>query len=466
MILDERTGEVADRLRKELETGIAEMFGKPGGVFLLNKDKVSAEDAVLLAAAARAVILGDRGSLSEQVDHRTTLPEPMPLFAPRSVATIPVEQPNRPPLGLSFWNGFGGFTRDGLEYVIVIDGTSQSGPRLPPAPWTNVLANPRFGCLVTEAGLGYSWAGNSQMNRLTPWSNDPTSDPPGEVIYLRDEETGDFWTPTPLPLGPRATLTVRHGQGYTRYSHASRGLDQELLVFVPTDEPIKLVCLTLRNNSDRLRHLSATYYAEWVLGTIRENAPLQVVCERDPETGAIVARNHWAGDFAAKIAFMSCGSFQSVTADRSEFLGEHGSISAPDALKRAVLSGRTGPGLDPCAAVRTELTLSPGETREVVFALGQADRLAGDAPPYRPIHTIPSCECGAGTGATTMEPLPGCATCDDARSRHGPDAQPLAPLSGEGLPRLGPLRLLPIRRSVRLSRPAPGCDGSGLQRSG
>ena len=174
----------------------------------------------------------------------------------------------------------------------------------------------------------------------------------------------------------RATVTVRHGQGYTRYSHASRGLDQELLVFVPTDEPIKLVRLTVRNNSDRPRRLSATYYAEWVLGTIRENAPLQVVCERDPETGAILARNAWAGDFAAKIAFVSCGSLlQSVTADRSEFLGEGGSISAPDALKRAVLSGRTGPGLDPCAAVRTELTLSPGETREVVFALGQADSL-------------------------------------------------------------------------------------------
>jgi cellobiose phosphorylase len=125
---------------------------------------------------------------------------------------------------LSFWNGFGGFTRDGREYVIAIDGDSQIAPPLPPSPWTNVLANPQFGCLVTEAGLGYSWAYNSQMNRLTPWSNDPTSDPPSEVIYLRDEETGEFWTPTPLPLGERATVIVRHGQGYTRYSHVSHDL--------------------------------------------------------------------------------------------------------------------------------------------------------------------------------------------------------------------------------------------------
>jgi cellobiose phosphorylase len=274
---------------------------------------------------------------------------------------------------LRFWNGFGGFTPDGREYVIVVDGTSRIGPTLPPAPWTNVLSNRQFGCLVTEAGLGCSWAGNSQMNRLTPWSNDPTSDPPSEVVYLRDEETGEFWTPTPLPLGPMAMVTVRHGQGYTRYAQASSRLDQVLQVFVPPDDPLKVVCLTVRNDGDRPRRLSATYYAEWVLGTAREHAPLHVVCERDPESNAILARNAWAGDFAEQIAFVACGSpARSVTADRREFLGEHGSTARPAALRSVGLSDRVGPGLDPCAAMTTELTLSPGETREVVFALGQA----------------------------------------------------------------------------------------------
>ncbi|MCM3901578.1 MAG: hypothetical protein ND866_07710, partial [Pyrinomonadaceae bacterium] len=286
VVLDERGGELADQLQNELQTGVAgEMLGKPGGVFFLTSDKLPTDDAVLLAASARTVLGGDSGSLAEQIDHRAApQPDLPPQLTPGAVGTKPVAQPARPPKELSFWNGFGGFTHDGREYVIVIDGTSQVGPTLPPAPWTNVLANPRFGCLVTEAGLGYSWAGNSQMNRITPWSNDPTSDSPGEVIYLRDEETGDFWTPTPLPLGPTATVTIRHGQGYTRYTHDSRNLHQDLLVFVPTDDPIKLVCLTVRNDADRPRRLSATYYAEWVLGTVRENAPLQVVCERDPES--------------------------------------------------------------------------------------------------------------------------------------------------------------------------------------
>ncbi|HEV8417840.1 MAG TPA: hypothetical protein VGQ43_03740 [Candidatus Udaeobacter sp.] len=378
VILDQRGGESSDQLRKELEAGVArDMFGKTDGLFFLNAEKVPSNDAVLFAAAARAVIGGDRGSLAEQIDHPASAPNvPAPAFSQTAIAAKPVTQRTRRPAGLRFWNGFGGFTRDGREYVIVIDGASKRGPTLPPAPWTNVLANPQFGCLLTEGGLGYTWAGNSQMNRLTPWSNDPTSDSPGEVIYLRDEETGDFWTPTPLPLGPAAKITVRHGQGYTRYTHDNHGLYEDLRVFIASDDPIKLMCLTVRNNGDRPRRLSATYYAEWVLGTVRENAPLQVVCERDPESGAILARNAWAGDFAKKIAFAACGpQIHSVTANRTEFLGEHGSVSRPAALTRLGLCGGTGPGLDPCAAITTEITLAPGEVREVIFALGQADSL-------------------------------------------------------------------------------------------
>jgi cellobiose phosphorylase len=378
VIMDERPGDAGDRLRGDLRGGAAgPLLGKPGGVFVLAAEKVRADDRVLLAAAARAVLGGGHGSLAEQVDHRpaaATLARPPITGSP--IAAEPAGQPATPPEGLRFWNGFGGFTPDGREYVIVIDGTARSGPALPPAPWTNVLANPGFGCLVTEAGLGYSWAGNSQMNRLTPWSNDPVSDLPGEVIYLRDEETGAVWTPTPLPRGPVAAVTVRHGQGYTRYTHRSCGLDQELLVLVPPDDPVKLLCLTVRNAGDRPRRLSATFYAEWVLGTLRDNAPLQVVCERDAASGAILARSAWAGPFAGLLAFAAAGPrLRSATADRTEFLGRNGTHSAPAALGRADFSGRAGPALDPCAALMTETMLAPGQTDEVVFVVGQAEGL-------------------------------------------------------------------------------------------
>src|SRR5262245_12275526 len=308
VILDERTRDAADRLKAEVEGGPAgPLLGKPGGVFVLVGERISADDRVLFAAAARAVLGGGRGTLADQVARR----QPADTPARRSLPPAPrgAEPGSRaaPPDGLRFWNGFGGFTPDGRAYAMVVDRSARGGPALPPAPWTSVLANPGFGCLVTEAGLGYSWAGNSQMNRLTPWSNDPVSDPPGEVVYLRDEETGEVWTPTPLLRGPAAAVTVRHGQGYTRYMHRSAGLDQELLVLVPPDEPVKLLCLTVRNSGDRPRRLSATYYAEWVLGTLRDNAPLQVVCERDEACGAVLARNAWAGPFAGHLAFAAAG---------------------------------------------------------------------------------------------------------------------------------------------------------------
>jgi cellobiose phosphorylase len=378
VILEERVGPAAGRLRTELQTGsTSESLGKPGGIFLLAADRLSADDAVLLAAAARAVLGGGRGSLADQLDHRVALAPPLPPLLPsRSKASEAIALPGQEPDGLLFWNGTGGFTSDGREYAIVVDGTSAGGPTLPPAPWTNVLANPGFGCLVTEAGLGCTWAGNSQMNRVTPWSNDPCSDPPSEVIYLRDEETGEVWSLTPLPCGPRAAVIVRHAQGFTRYSHVSRDLDQDLLVLVPPDAPVKLVCVTLRNNGERSRRLSVTYYAEWVLGTVRENAPLQVVCQRDPDSGAILAQNAWAGSFAGHIAFLGARSpAQVVTADRTEFLGRNGSMSAPAALGRTGLSGRVGPALDPAAALMTNTVLAAGETVEIVFVLGQAENL-------------------------------------------------------------------------------------------
>jgi cellobiose phosphorylase len=378
VILDGRPGEAVDRLVSDLQNGPAgASLGKPSGVFVLPAGTVPEDGRVLIEAAARAVLSGERGLLREQLQHEPEAPAlPPRVTAGATPSPAAQQQADASPRDLVFWNGLGGFTPDGREYVIVIDGTTPGGPRLPPAPWINVLANPGAGCLATEAGPGYTWAGNSQMNRLTPWSNDPVSDPPGEAVYLRDEDTGEYWSPTPLPCGDGATVTVRHGQGYTRYVRKSHGLEQELLLLVPPDDPVKLACLRVRNTGDRTRRVTATYYAEWVVGTIRDNAAMQVVCERDAEAGAVLARTAWGGGFAGRLAFLGVGARpHSFTADRTEFLGRHGSPAAPAALRRVGLSGRVGSTLDPCAAIMTEMTLGPGQTEEVVFVLGQANGL-------------------------------------------------------------------------------------------
>ena len=310
VVLNDADEDLQRRLNNLVQSSVTgDFIGKPGGVHLLYAATLSAEDDTLLEAAARAILRDKNGSLAVQlppardVNEQTgglrnassTESSPAPHSAPARSIDGPASVASEP---LLFDNGLGGFTPGGREYVIRLRG----GER-PPAPWSNVLANPEFGCLITEAGGGYTWAGNSQMNRLTPWSNDPVSDPPSEAIYLRDDETGEFWTPTPAPCGGDATTVVRHGQGYTRFTRNSHGLEHDLLVMVSPAAPVKLFHLRVRNRGDAPRRLSATLYAEWVLGIHRDHAPLHVVCTIDPESGALFATSAWAGEFAGRVAF-------------------------------------------------------------------------------------------------------------------------------------------------------------------
>ncbi len=386
---------------------LGELADKPGGIFVLRDAVLPESDRILLQATARVVLVGDRGLLDSQLDRIERTPSlPAPLEVSREIDSwnenepvpaseqVPTAEGEGEERSLLFDNGFGGFTRDGREYVVTVRSrptgdTRRNGrpriraamaPALPPAPWSNVIANPRFGTLVTETGGGTTWSGNSQLNRLTAWSNDPVGDPPGEVIYLRDEETGEFWTPTPLPVPSNAPTLIRHGQGYTVFERMAGGLSHELTVFVPVDDPVKVFHLKLRNPGERSRRLSATFYVEWVMGTVRDTTGSHIVTELEPESGFLLARNAFRTDFAANVAFMDmCVRPYTSTGDRNEFLGRLGHLSSPAALRRTGLSGRVGPALDPCGALHAPFELEPGEEINLVFLLGEADSRAESA---------------------------------------------------------------------------------------
>jgi cyclic beta-1,2-glucan glucanotransferase len=347
-----------------------ETHGEHGSVFVLREDLLPPQDLAALRAAARVLILANRGTLSEQVvRQQATTPEPAP---PRPRA--PHEKPetlSRPALDLEFWNGLGGFTPDGCEYVMVLD-----RGRRTPAPWINVVANPAFGFQASESGSGYTWSENSRENKLTPWSNDPVGDPPGEAFYVRDEDSGLLWGPTCLPIREDAgPYVIRHGQGYSRFEHASHGIALELLQFVPLHDPIKISRLALENRSGRKRRLSVVAYVEWVLGVTRTGAAPYVVTDIDPSTGALFARNAWNREFAHRVAFADLGGRPAyLTSDRLEFLGRNATLDHPALLERGGrLSGHTGAGLDPCGALQTFVELEPGQRTEVVFLLGQGE---------------------------------------------------------------------------------------------
>ena len=274
--------------------------------------------------------------------------------------------PGLPRSDLLFDNGLGGFTPDGREYVM----TTAPG-RATPAPWVNVLANPGFGAVVSESGGGYTWAENAHEFRLTPWHNDPVSDAAGEALYLRDENSGEFWSPTPLPAGGDAPYLVRHGFGYSVFETSAHGIGSELTVFVALDAPVKLFLLRVRNESGRPRRLSATGYVEWVLGELRTRSAMHVGTEVDVRTGALLARNPYSTEFGERVAFFDTDDAErTLSGDRAEFLGRNGSLRQPAALLRERLSDRVGAALDPCAALQVVFELGHRQEREIVFRLG------------------------------------------------------------------------------------------------
>ena len=340
-----------------------------GAVFVLRADLLAPETRDLLNAAARAVLYGNRGTLAEQLN-RARDPTPARTFPSMLAAPTPTPEIPLPRPATEFWNGQGGFVDDGRDYLTVLTGDACT-----PAPWVNVIANPSFGFQVSTDGSGFTWSLNSQQNQLTPWSNDPVSDGPGEVIYITDEDTGEVWGPTALPIREStASYSVRHGQGYSRFEHTSHGVSLELVQFVPVDDPIKIMRLTIADRSGRARRLSVTGYVEWVLGSSRTSAAPFVVSEIDPDTCALFAHNPWNEQFGERVAFVDLNGAQtSWTGDRKEFLGRDGSLARPLGLTPGTrLSKRTGAGLDPCGALQAQVTLKAFGTREMVFSLGQA----------------------------------------------------------------------------------------------
>ncbi len=360
--------ELHEQIMGLIAAGIeANVTDRPGGIFVRPGDQISNEDRILLQTVARVVITDSRGTLEEQIN-RCDLGE---VLVPRLTPTR-THRPEPPAVAalprrdLIFFNGLGGFTPDGHEYVI-----STAQGQMTPAPWVNVLANPHFGTVISESGLAYTWGENAHEFRLTPWCNDPVGDSSGEAFYLRDEERGHFWSPTPLPSRGATPYASRHGFGYSVFEHTERGIRSELWVYVAPDAPIKFTVLKVRNESGRSRRLSATGYVEWVLGDLRPKSAMHVVTEIDPGSGALFARNPYNTEFADRVAFFDVDdATRTVSGDRTEFLGRNGTLRNPAAMTRSWLPGKMGAALDPCAAIQVAFEIGDGQEREIVFTLG------------------------------------------------------------------------------------------------
>ncbi|MBP6333935.1 MAG: cyclic beta 1-2 glucan synthetase, partial [Bacteroidia bacterium] len=336
-----------------------------GGIFVRAAEQISNEDRILFQTVARLIVSDTGGTLNDHLNQKAAAKVIIPyLIASKPI--VPLASGLSVKRDLNFYNGLGGFSPDGKEYVISIE-----NKKMTPAPWVNVIANKNFGTVISESGQSYTWTENAHAYRLTPWQNDPVCDSGGEVFYLRDEETKQFWSPTPLPRGGQSAYTTRHGFGYSIFEHSENGIHSEMTVFVDTEAAIKFTIIKLKNNSGESRRLSATGYTEWVLGDVRSKTVMNVVTELDPESGALFARNSYNTEFARRVAFFDVDeSHRTFTCDRTEFIGRNGSLQNPDAMSRQKLSGKIGCALDPCAAIQVAFELADGEEREIIFRLG------------------------------------------------------------------------------------------------
>ena len=368
VILNTAAGAAAASLEAALKAAIGMNRTGPGAVVALRADAIPPEHRDFLQVAARAVFDCGGTPLREQLLRPRELPGAARLRRENSGEELRTHAPHLVP-ALEYFNGLGGFDSGAREYVIVLDDGQWT-----PAPWINVIANPQFGFLASADGSGSTWSLNAQQNQLTPWCNDPVSDTPAEAIYIRDENSGDLWSATPLPIRERSSVyVVRHGFGYTRSEHTSHGISLTLTQFVPLEDPIKISRLKIRNASDEPRQLSVTHYLDWVLGNQNNRAAPFIVTSVDSASRVLLARNPWTADFKSRVAFMDMAGRQlSCTADRREFVGRHGSLAEPAALLGPQpLTGRVGGGLDPCGAMQTKISLDAGESLELTLLLGE-----------------------------------------------------------------------------------------------
>lgn len=389
VILNESAEGYQQDLQEALRRAVEQSFGQ-GGIYILQAGQLSDMDKCLFFAVAKLVLRADGPSLRTQLHIPAALESAEPMLVPKAPPDRFGQVTDYVPPEMSFFNGWGGFSPDGREYHILL----RNGSYLP-APWINVMANPKFGCLTSELFTGYTWWRNSRECKLTPWSNDPALDPPGEMCYIRDEESGEYWTIAPARAQVLSPYQVTYGRGYSRYRQDRHGLLQDMTVFVPLDDPVKVVKLKMRNATNEQRKVSVTYYAEWVLGVRREGNASCIVTDWDTDSDVLLARNTYQEHFREATAFLAAythtdgkmvpdtnqaymnaevpGPECSWTGDRLEFLGRNRSFEHPEAMGRVRLSGKTGPLHDACGAIQTKLVLEPGEERTVCMLLGCED---------------------------------------------------------------------------------------------
>lgn len=394
VVVNEQASSYVQDLQRAVETLCenSRLRGKELGprqhIFAVRRDLMEETTYRTLLAVARVVLHTRNGTIFDQIERaeaaalqaRDAALQPADLAALREPSLpVPTSQASAAQAliegrvdgsGLDQWNGFGGFDGDGRHYVVRL-----AGRRTTPQPWINVISNPSFGFHISAEGAAFTWSRNSRDYQLTPWSNDPVTNRPGEGIYIYDHASGRAFSPMAAVVrDPTMTYETWHGQGFSTFRSQRGPLTMDLTHVVDPVDPVKISRLRIQNSGSVPMRLRVYAYAEWVLGGHRSRTAASIVPSRDAATGALLAQNPYGLDFGERIAFLAAdGAVHSVTADRGEFIGRQGTSEFPHAvLSGADLSGRVEAGDDPCAAIARDIDIAAGGDVTLLWLLGDA----------------------------------------------------------------------------------------------
>ena len=355
-----------------LNRNLAYMINTKGGIYVLNN--IKDEDKKLISIYSKLVIDAKGGNLNNQLNEFDEDIPKINTSDSNENAVLVEENTKENQLinsNLKYYNDYGGFSQDGKEYLIRVNKNENV-----PMPWSHILTNENFGTLVTDGMSGYTWYKNSRLNRISSWSNNPILDVPSEIIYLKDDETKRAWSIGLNPMPDNNDYYITYGFGYGKYMHESLGIKQEVEIFVPKEDNVKVQIIRLKNETPRRRKLKLVYYLKPVIGEDETKTEGFLSFEFNRNSNMIHARNVADSDYKNIVFVSSSEKIKSYTGLKKEFLG-NGGLSNPDGLKLDNFSNKFLCKISNIIAMELEVELESLENKEISITLGTNDTIIG-----------------------------------------------------------------------------------------
>ena len=265
---------------------------------------------------------------------------------------------------------YGFFDNENREYVI-------TRPDVP-APWTNYLGTEKFCTVISHNAGGYSFYNSPEYNRVTKFRPNGTFDRPGHYVYLRDDETGDYWSISWQPVAKsldEAKYEVRHGLSYSKFSCEYNGIRAQKTLFVPKGEDAQIWDITIKNDGDQPRTISAFSFVEFSFSHIQsdnQNHQMSLYSAGTSYEDGVIEYDLYYNTNDYEGFYFMASSFEpdSYDGQRDSFIGMYRDEANPIALENGRCSNHVQTCYNQCGSLHKQFVIQPGEEVRFAYILG------------------------------------------------------------------------------------------------